>query len=107
MDWDTVGKWAFIAGLVLAVVAGLLFDAAWVIWVLGLLGVVVGLLNVGRSETGRFLIAAIAFSVATTAFGGIPLVGGLIASILGNIGAFVSGAMVVVALKELFKSTKT
>jgi hypothetical protein len=107
MDWDAIGKWTFVVGLALAIVAGLLINVPWAIWVLAILGVVVGLLNVGRTETGRFLIAAIAFSVAATALGSIPYVGGLIAAILANIGAFVSGAMVVVALKELFKSAKT
>jgi hypothetical protein len=107
MDWDTVGRWAFIVGLVLAVIAGLFINAAWVVWVLAVLGVVVGLLNIGGSETGKFLIAAIAFTVAATALNGIPLIGGLIASIMGYVSAFVSGAMVVVALKQLFQSAKT
>jgi hypothetical protein len=107
MNWDMIGKWAFIVGLVLAVIAGLLFNAAWVVWVLALLGVVVGLINITGPETQGFLIAAIAFTVASTALSSIPLVGGVLTSILGYIGAFVSGAMVVVALKALFQSAQT
>jgi hypothetical protein len=106
MSLDQVGKWAFIVGLVLAVIAGLLFQAAWVVWVLVILGVIVGLLNITGKETQGFLIAAIAFTVASTALNTIPLIGGLLASILSYIGAFVSGAMVVVALKALFASAK-
>jgi hypothetical protein len=106
MDWDTVGKWAFIVGLVLAVIAGLLFEAAWVVWVLVVLGVVVGLLNISGGEAQGFLIAAIAFTVASTALSTIPLIGGLLDNIMSYISAFVSGAMVVVALKGLFESAK-
>jgi hypothetical protein len=104
---DVIGKWVFIVGLVLSIIAGLFFQAAWVVWVLALLGVVVGLLNVTGKETQGFLIAAIAFTVAATALNGIPFIGGLITSILSYIGAFVSGAMVVVALKALFQSAKS
>jgi hypothetical protein len=107
MNLETVGKWAFIVGLVLAVIAGLAFQAAWVVWVLVLLGVVVGLLNVTGTETQGFLIAAIAFTLASTALSSIPLLGAMLTSIMGYVGAFVSGAMIVVALKALFQSAKT
>jgi hypothetical protein len=106
MKLDVIGKWAFIVGLVLAVIAGLVFDAAWVVWVLAILGVVVGLLNVTGAETQGFLIAAIAFTVAATALNSIPLIGGLVTSVLSYVGAFVSGAMVVVALKALFQTAR-
>jgi hypothetical protein len=106
MNLGTVGKWAFIVGLVLAVVAGLVFQAAWVVWVLVLLGVIVGLLNISGAETQSFLIAAIAFTLAATALSAIPFVGGILTTILRYIGAFVSGAMVIVALKALFQSAR-
>jgi hypothetical protein len=98
-----VGKWAFIVGLVLAGIAGLFFQAAWVVWVLALLGVIVGLLNITTEETQRFLLAAIAFALSATALNTIPLVGGVVSNILGYVSAFVAGAMIVVALKALFK----
>jgi hypothetical protein len=108
MKWDEIGKWAFIVGLVLAVIAGLVFpNQAWVVWVLALLGVIVGLLNVTGKETQGFLIAAIAFTVASTALSSIPFVGGMLTAIMSFIGVFVSGAMVVVALKALFQSAQT
>jgi hypothetical protein len=84
-----------------------LFQAARVVWVLVLLGVIVGLLNISGKETQHFLIAAIAFTLASTALGSLPFVGGILTAILGYIAAFVSGTMVVVALKELFQSART
>jgi hypothetical protein len=101
-----VGKWAFIIGLVIAVVAGLFLQAAWVVWVLAILGVIVGLLNVTQTDTQGFLLAAIALTLSATALNTIPLVGGILSNILGYVAAFVAGAMVVVALKALYETAR-
>jgi len=107
MKLDLVGKWAFIAGLVLAVVVGYIFQAEWVIWVLAVLGVIVGLLNVTREDTERFLLAAIALALSVTALSTVPVLGLSITNILGYVAAFVAGAMVVVALKALFQTARS
>jgi hypothetical protein len=97
------GKWAFIIGLVLAVVAGILFEAEEaVFWVLAILGLIVGLLNVTREDTQGFLLAAIGFLLSATALNLIPIVGETLSQILEYVAAFVAGAMIVVALKALF-----
>ena len=106
MKLATVGKWAFIVGLVIAGVAGLFLQAAWVVWVLALLGIVVGLLNISAEEAQRFLLAAIAFLLSATALSTIPLIGGVIDNILAYVAAFVAGATVVVALLALFKTAR-
>ena len=106
MKLELVGKWAFIIGLVLAAVVGWLFQAQWVIWVLAILGVIVGLLNVTREDTERFLLAAIAFGLSATALSTVPVLGLQITNILGYVLAFVAGAMVVVALKALFQTAR-
>jgi len=102
----TVGKWAFIVGLVLAGVAGLFLQAVWVVWVLAILGVIVGLLNVTQEETQGFLLAAIAFALSATALNTVPYIGGVVANILGYVAAFVAGAMIVVALKAMFETAR-
>jgi hypothetical protein len=106
MKLETVGKWAFIIGLVLAVVVGYIFQAEWVVWVLAILGVIVGLLNVTREDTERFLLAAIAFGLSVTALNTVPGLGLHITNILGYVAAFVAGAVVVVALKALFQTAQ-
>jgi hypothetical protein len=99
------GKWAFIIGLVLAVVAGVLFeDEESVFWVLAILGVVVGLLNVTQADTQSFLLAAIALTLSATALNLIPIVGETLSQILHYVASFVAGAMIVVALKALFET---
>jgi zinc transporter ZupT len=107
MKLEMVGKWAFIIGLVLAVVVGYALQAEWVVWVLAILGVIVGLLNVTGEDTERFLLAAIAFGLSVTALSAVPVLGFQITNILGYVAAFVAGAMVVVALKALFQTARS
>lgn len=101
-----VGKWAFIVGLVIAVAGGLGFGQSWFGWVLAVLGLVVGFLNVGDKETHGFLLAAIGLIVAANAIGGLPYVGGYATSIIANVITFISAAVLVVALKSLFEISR-
>jgi LPXTG-motif cell wall-anchored protein len=66
MTGETIGKWAFIIGLVLAVLAGLFFQPGWAIWVLAILGIIVGLLNITVEERRGFLLASIALTLSAT-----------------------------------------
>jgi len=102
MNAATVGKWAFIIGLVIAVLAGLFFQPTWAIWVLAILGVIVGLINVTAEETRGFLLASIALTLSATALNTRPVFGRALSFVLPFVVAFVAGATIVVALKELF-----
>ena len=106
MKLDAVGKWALIAGLVLAGVGGLFFHVGWVVWVLAILGVIVGFLNITAEDTQSFLLAAIAFLLSATALGVIPFIGGLFTNVLAYVAAFVSGAVIVVALRSMFRTAR-
>ena len=101
-----MGKWAFIIGLVIAMLAGLFFQPAWAIWVLAILGVIVGLINVTAEDTRSFLLASIALTLSATALNTIPIVGTAFSFVLPFVVAFVAGAMIVVALKELFQTAR-
>ncbi|HEY5668887.1 MAG TPA: hypothetical protein VIS10_02740 [Anaerolineales bacterium] len=106
MNRETIGKWAFIIGLVIAVLAGLFFQPGWAIWVLAVLGVIVGLLNVTAEETRGFLLASIALTISATALNSLPIIGTAFSYVLPFIVAFVAGGMIVVALKELFQTAR-
>ncbi len=97
-----VGKWAFIVGLVIAVVGGLGFSQPWFWWVLAVLGLIVGFLNIGAGEVHGFLLASIALIVTANALGGLPFVGGYATNIIANLIAFLSAAVLVVSMKSLF-----
>jgi hypothetical protein len=106
MNRQTIGKWAFIVGLVIAVLAGLLFQPEGAIWVLAILGVIVGILNVAAEETRSFLLASIALTLSATALNTLPIIGTALSLILPFVVAFVAGATIVVALKELFQTAR-
>jgi len=106
MSTAKIGKWAFIVGLVIAVLAGLFFQPGWAIWVLAILGVIVGLLNVTAEDTRTFLLASIALTLSATALNTLPIVGTALSFILPFVVAFVAGATIVIALKELFQAAR-
>ena len=103
---EKVGKYAFIVGLVLAVLAGLGLEQTWVAWILALLGLIVGFLNVGEKETQGFLLAAIGLMLSATAIHAIPFVGGMLTRIVAYLVVFIAPAVLIVALKSLLVTAK-
>ena len=102
------GNWAFIIGVVLAIVLGL-FGAyigytTEITYIMIILGLIVGFYNVTRKETVNFLIVAIALLVA----GGIglemlPVIGTYVGGILSHITVFIAPAAILVALKAVYE----
>lgn len=106
---EMVGKWAFIIGVLIAIVAGLFGTAipanvATIIgWVLVIAGLIIGFLNITAEEVTDFLISAIALlAVGAAGLGAISMAGPIISAILKNIIAIVSPAALVVALKAVY-----
>ena len=98
-----MGHWAFIVGILLAVIAGLVpqLQTVTVTWILVILGLVVGLLNISAKETTEFLVAVISLMIVGSA-GAIPALGGIVLSILSNIVALSAPAALIVALKAIY-----
>ena len=103
-----LGSWSFLVGVVLAVLLGLGFTGAYqatMLWVVFLLGVVVGLLNIAHDEVGAFLtggtiLVLVSFlGVQVGVFEGVaPVIGNVLKGILT---LFVP-ATIIVALKSVF-----
>ena len=102
---EQVGKYAFIAGAVLAILAGFVHNT-WIPVVLAVLGLVVGILNVTAAETRSFLLAAIGLTVAVSSIRDLAWVGDWLAVVLGNLVVFIAPALLVVACKSLFETAK-
>lgn len=109
MSYEKLGGWAFILGVVIAIIAGLAsgaldaISAGYVTLALVVLGLIVGFLNIGDKEVNNFLIAAIAVVLLGTAnLAVIPLIGVYLASMVLNVAAFVAPAALVVALKSVY-----
>ncbi|MGA9351050.1 MAG: hypothetical protein WBW48_19910 [Anaerolineae bacterium] len=104
---EKVGRWAFIAGLVLAVLAGLfVVDVYWVTWLLAILGLVVGFLNVSTKEPQGFLLPAVALALSASAVRSLPVVGFVLTNILANALIFIAAAMLLVAIRALLETAK-
>lgn len=105
-----MGEYAFLAGVVLALVASLFAgESMYTRPVLVLLGVVVGLLNVDMKEVHNFLVAAIALLVSGTAgFRAITWMnlGPVLASVLEHVSYFVAPAAVLLALRVVWNIAK-
>lgn len=107
-----VGSYAFILGVIVAIITGL--ASSWLpgdapIALLVVLGAIVGFLNVAEKETSQFLIAAIALMAAAGGgaslgrnLGAIPAVGVAIFSILAYLAVFVAPAAIIVSLKSIY-----
>jgi ABC-type proline/glycine betaine transport system permease subunit len=74
------------------------------------LGIVVGILNIGKKEVSSFLLAAVAFMFTFTSLGKvveiIPVLGEPLARFFSLMNAFVAPAAAVVAFKALFAHSK-
>ena len=103
---EKMGKWAFVGGFGLAIVAGLGLDATWAPWVLAVLGLIVGLLNVTGEESRGFLLAAIGLMLSATAVQSIPYAGEIVTRVLSSVIAFIAPAVLVVSLKAVFETVK-
>ena len=106
---NLIGSWSFLVGLVLAVLLGVGFTgsyAATMVWLVFLLGVVVGLLNITVSETSAFLtsgavLVLVSFLGAQEGvFDGPTL--SWIANVLRSILALFVPATIIVALRAVF-----
>ena len=105
MKQGQLGRWAFIVGLIIAVLLGFVtFTYASLILVV--LGLLVGFMNVTEKETTNYLVAAIALMVVGVAgLQALAVWGSLytwIQTVLTSFTTFVAASAVVVALKELF-----
>ncbi len=118
MDLEKIGGYAFLLGVIIAVIAGLAAgmlsttQAGYVALVLVILGLIVGFLNIKDKQITNFLVAAIALMVlgiatGDVATGGLAVIdklyaGKFLVSIVANIAVFVAPAALIVALKEVY-----
>jgi uncharacterized membrane protein YfhO len=111
MNMETIGRYAFIVGLVISVIAGLMTLANMSIGAVGLaalvvLGIIVGFLNVTGSEVQRFLLGTVALLLVGAGLGMTLSTMPVLPGILAAFTSFVAGAALIVALKEVYSITK-
>lgn len=114
MDMEKYGVWSFYAGLIVAVIAAVMSPGGLgtlAVLVLGVLGIVVGLLNVVDKEVNTFLIAALALMLSTSSLRlileAVPAVGAFVPAFLTAVNVFVAPGAAVVALKAIWDITRS
>jgi uncharacterized membrane protein len=105
---DIVGGWAFLIGVVLAVIIGFFpaIDTPTTVLVLIVIGIIVGLLNVGDKEVMPFLLSGLTL-VLVGRFGGdaladIIVIGGILNALM----IIFVPATVIVAIKNVLSLAK-
>ena len=94
------GQVLFILGIIFAFVAGIGFEHPWLPVGLAVFGVFVGLVNIVDVDTNKFLITGIALEVSASAFKQFSFIGAAMSDVM----IFVGGALLVVAMRVLFKT---
>jgi hypothetical protein len=109
MEFERLGEWVFILGVVIAIISGLAYQAmdvtsaGYIMVVLVILGLIVGFLNINDKEITNFLIAVIALvAVGAANLQDIFIIGPYLARMVLNIAAFVAPAALIVALKAVY-----
>ena len=100
---DIIGSWAFLIGVVLAVVFGVIGSITpAILWLLVAIGVIVGLLNVTDEEATPFLMSGavlvIVSSIGKDTVSTIPI----LSQILNALMSIFVPATIIVALKNVF-----
>ena len=115
-----VGIYSYVVGIIIAAAVGIMsmFGPAglpvWAVCLLPILGVIVGLLNISADEVQQFLLASIAFVVASSGmaavFGSLSAVAGPTQMIFAGLQVFMSAIAIftapgalVVAFKALYQ----
>ena len=107
MNKQAIGRYAFLVGLIISVIAGFVTLDATIVAGLVVLGVIVGFLNVTGDEVQKFLLGTVALLLVGSALAvtlkTLPMVPG----VLNAFTSFVAGAALLVALKEVYTITKS
>lgn len=100
---NSLGRWAFLIGVVLAVVLGLLgtLTSTW-LSILVIIGLLVGLFNITEEETSPFLMSGLSLIIASAlgqgVMGGIQVLDDILHAFLA---VFVPST-IIVAIKHVF-----
>ncbi|HII71425.1 TPA: hypothetical protein HA265_01585 [Candidatus Woesearchaeota archaeon] len=101
-----IGSWAFIVGVIIAIIAGFWPIGTVATSVLIILGLIVGFLNVTGTETNSFLFSSLVLVVLASMGGqlleAIQFVGPMLKSIFSAMMLFIIPAAVIVSLKAIY-----
>ncbi len=103
MGKNVVGGWAFLIGVVLAVILGAfgILNGGWIL-LLVLIGLIIGLLNIADQETMPFLLSGLALIIASALGQDVMSQVDVLNNVLNALLAVFVPATVIVAIRNVF-----
>lgn len=102
---NSIGSWAFLVGVILALIFAFVSFPSMA-WVLLVLGLIIGFLNVSEAETQKFLYAGTVLVIVGAFAGNVFSSVMYLQDIFNNLVTLFAPATVVVALKSVFEMAK-
>lgn len=113
---NELGKWSFLVGVLLALIMGLVAALSpgslgtarpWLLFLLLVLGLIIGFVNITAKETEGFLVGSIAVLIASGVAGltntaTIGALGAILQQIMNHVVLIVAPAALIVALRAVY-----
>jgi len=110
MSNEALGKWIFLIGVIIGIIAVFLTDYAdYLILVVFILGLIIGFLGIAEKNLVKLLLAAVALLVSASSIRAISILGEVsqyIAAILLNFTILVGAIVLVVSIKSVIEVLK-
>ena len=103
---NVLGAWAFLIGVILAVLFGFVQPFNGMVLILALIGIIIGLFNIAEEEVQPFLFGGVSLVIVSALSGNIFSGVAFLARSLTNILAIFVPATVIVAHKSVFKMAR-
>lgn len=113
---NLIGAWAFFIGVLLATAIGIVqagtgVEVNWIYALLALLGIFIGLMNMGDKDVDKFLIASVSLVIVSymgqSALKVASNVGLIMGTILLALLVMIIPATIIVAIKAVFSISKS
>lgn len=103
---NLIGAWAFLIGVILAIVFAFFSAGFWLTWLFFALGIIIGLLNITDAEVKPFLFAGTVLVIVSALSGNVFSGLAYVSNFLVNLMAIFVPATIIVALKSVFSLSK-
>ena len=102
MDTATAARWAFIIGLVLAVVVALVPEASeWAVWIMLILGLFAGYVFITEEDELRFIILAVGLVFFSQTLTELPSIGETVTALVDAVSAFFGAMVIAIAVRNI------
>ena len=104
MDRKSIGRYAFLIGLILAIVVGLVpADGVteWLTWIMVVLALVGGWIHIQPKDEGNFILLTIGLALFFGSVFDLPSIGEFLTDVLEEITGFMGIAVVAIVVRNI------